>query len=111
MGAVGVAAYSTLTVLVSLGWSFRRDPPTAGYAGFLTLFTVDIAALASSMYTAHRLATRPRGFLRFARMLGIILATRWFPILTVPGIICVRRATRYFAAYCNLIGVDTDKMP
>jgi MFS-type transporter involved in bile tolerance (Atg22 family) len=106
MGLVGVATYSTLAIFVSLGWSFHQDPPTDAYIGFLTLCTVSIVAFASSIHVAHRLAAKPQGFLPWARMVGLILATWWFPILTVPGIICVRRATRHYAAYCNLISAD-----
>jgi len=41
--------------------------------------------------------------LPYARMVGIVLATAYFPILTIPGIICVRRVTEHFAAYCESV--------
>jgi hypothetical protein len=112
IGVVGVATYSAIAIGCSLGWSLRGDPPTDAYAGLFAFCTVGIAAFAFSIYAANRLAIRPQGFLPCARMVGLILATWWFPILTVPGIICVRRATRHYTAYCNLISADTgNEMP
>ena len=108
MGVVGIVGYLALAIGVTLGWRYRRDPPTDAYLGILTLCVPAIAAFASSIHAANRLAIRPQGILPFARMVGLILATWWFPILTVPGIICVRRASRHFDAYCSLLKTETD---
>ena len=62
-----------------------------------------IVVFGTSIHVAHRLKSKPEGMLPFARMVGIILATLYFPILTIPGIICVRRVTKHFAAYCESV--------
>jgi hypothetical protein len=66
-------------------------------------------AFGTSLHVAHRLATKPEGMLPYARLVGIILATTWFPILTIPGIICVRRVTKHFAAYREAFQAGTRK--
>ena len=52
---------------------------------------------------------KPEGMLPFARMVGIILATLYFPILTIPGIICVLRVTKHFAGYCESVAGNQSK--
>lgn len=108
MGVIGIAAYSALAVGFSLGWSHRGEPLTAADASGLVGCAVAMAVFAASIHVANRLAARPQGVLRRARLVGIILATAWFPILTVPGLICVRRVTRLFAVYANLVSADAN---
>ncbi len=111
MGVIGIVPHSVLTVCLCFDWALRGSSTTADYVGGLLVGVVQLAAFTSSIHVARRLATRPEGMLRRARLVGIILATLWFPILTVPGIICVRRVTRYFDAYCDTIEADTEKAP
>jgi hypothetical protein len=106
MGVVGTAVY----VAAAIGICLDRDPtlrPVDRWGPFV-FCGVAVAAFVSSIHVANRLATKPRGMLRRARLVGIILATAYFPILTVPGIICVRRVTRYLAAYCESVQTGTE---
>jgi hypothetical protein len=45
--------------------------------------------------TANRLGGDFDRVYRRARWLGILAATIWFPILTIPGILALRRLERY----------------
>lgn len=108
MGVIGVGGYSLAAVAMTLDWSRRGTPLDVESVAGLVFCTAAIAAFAASVHVARRLAARPQGVLPRARLVGIVLATAWFPILTVPGLICVRRATRHFAAYCNLMKTDGD---
>lgn len=45
--------------------------------------------------TANHLAADPLRYRRRARLLGILAATIFFPVLTVPAVLAVRRLARY----------------
>lgn len=101
MGVVGAGAYSVVAIGFVLVWVARGKLPAAEEVlGLATMF-VSIAPFAWSIAVANRLATRPEGMLRPARWVGILLGTIWFPILTIPAVLCVRRVTRYYRVYCG----------
>jgi len=110
MGVIGGGGYSLATMAVILD-RIRRGASVDVEAtvAWLVFSTMVVSPFVASIYVARRLAARPQGMLPRARLVGIILATAWFPILTVPGLICVRRATRYREAYCNLMKTDRDR--
>ncbi len=101
MGLIGCAVYSVCAIGMCVEWSLSGASSPAGCAMGLFSCILAVATFGYSIRLANRLATRPRGLLGRARLVGIILATAWFPILTIPGIICVRRVTRYHAVYCD----------
>jgi hypothetical protein len=100
-GVMGAAACSIVACRICAPLICRTEPPSLDSLGVLGFFCVSFVIFAASIHVARRLTTRPEGMLPYARMVGIILATAWFPILTLPGIICVRRVTRHFVAYCE----------
>jgi hypothetical protein len=110
MGVIGGGGYSVAAVVVALDWIRRGASADVESAARLVFCAMAISPFAASIYVARRLAARPQGMLPRARLVGIILATAWFPILTVPGLICVRRVTRYLEAYCNLLKTDRDRV-
>lgn len=102
MGAVSLL-YSTIGVVSGIGWVLNGAPMSAeAIAGIIFLAMILVAAT-SSIHLANRLKTSPQGVLPRARLVGIIMATWWFPWLTVPGIICVRRVTRQHASWCEIV--------
>ncbi len=46
--------------------------------------------------TAHRLAATPSQFRRRSRLVGFVMATFYFPILTAPGLYCVWKIDKHF---------------
>lgn len=97
IGILGAVTYS-VAVLATLD-TIREPSPMFDLVATLSAFCFIIVIFLASILVAHRLAKKPEGSLRYARIVAIILATAWFPILTVPGIYCVRRVTRYIAAH------------
>ncbi|MHB1036290.1 MAG: hypothetical protein ACYC35_17600 [Pirellulales bacterium] len=112
MGVFGLV-YLTAAALMGIAenWTWYKGSPPPTDFGPLILLPVLATPLAGSIYVGRRLAVRPKGILRLARLVGIVLATVWFPILTIPAVICVRRTTRHFDAYCRLMSADTDRSP
>jgi hypothetical protein len=106
MGVLGTV-YSVLVLIgVCLAAVARAEFPSVVDVAPMLTFLPLAGAFGASVYVSRRLTTRPEGMLPCARMVGIILATAMFPILTIPGIICVRRATRSFAPYCDSVRPD-----
>jgi hypothetical protein len=106
MGAIGLGGYSVGAVVMTTAWIRRGAAFDVEFAMGSVFCVAAFAAFATSIYVARRLATNPHGLLPLARLVGIILATVWCPILTVPAVICVHRVTKYFAAYCNVVQTD-----
>jgi hypothetical protein len=103
IGVVGIVLYSAALIGMTISWICYRDPPTSAYMGFLSVGAIPIAIFSSSIYIARRLSRKPQGILKNARLVAIIFATVWFPILTYPGLLCVRRVTKHFAVYCDIM--------
>jgi hypothetical protein len=103
MGVVGAVVYFVTACTIILRIVLCFESPSLDNVGPLAICCVWAAVFGASLHVAHRLRTKPEGMLPYARMIGIILATAWFPILTIPGIICVRRVTKHFAAHCESV--------
>ena len=111
MGVLGAVAYFVAASTILLRLVFRVEPPSLDNLGPLAFCCLAIMAFGTSIHVAHRLSTKPNWMLAYARMVGIILATAWFPILTIPGIICVRRVTKHFAAHCEFAANQSAQHP
>ena len=103
MGVLGAAAYLAAAIGIGLASVHRGGFPSWESLEQMAICCIFAMAFGTSIHVAHRLATKPEGMLPYARLVGIILATAWFPILTIPGIVCVRRVTKHFAAYCETL--------
>ena len=101
MGVIGAVVYFVAACTIFLRLVLRVEPPSLDTLGPLAICCLAIVAFGTSIHVAHRLRTKPEGMLSYARMVGIILATAWCPLLTIPGIICVRRVTKHFATHCE----------
>jgi hypothetical protein len=94
MGWAGVA-YALLVLIVTL-CNFAEHPSEMGIAGGLLLEAALILAFFVFMInTARRLSIDVARNYRRARWLGILAASIFFPIFTIPGILAVRRLERY----------------
>ena len=103
MGFLGVGACLTVATGIGLACVIRPEFRSWGSLGIMAGYCVHAVVFGTSIHVARRLTTKPDGMLPYARMVGIILATAYFPILTIPGIICVRRVTKHFAAHCESV--------
>lgn len=110
---MGVLGVTSLTVAFGIGLAFLPPPGLLSWEslGMMAGYCLHAGILGTSIYVAHRLVTKPEGMLPFARMVGIILATAYFPILTIPGIIGVRRVTKHFAAHCESVANQSAQKP
>ncbi len=108
MGVVGATFHSVIVVAFFVGWIVTGAAWTGEEVMGLCNCMLSLTPSCFSIYVARRLTTRPQGMLSHARLAGIILATVWFPILTVPAIICVRRVTRHHAIYCESMSAKAD---
>ncbi len=108
MGAVGIAAY----IVGAAAFAFSDldgDAIATVFAVVLTVFhAACLATFVASIYVARRLSTRPKGLLPFARIVAITLATAYFPLMTVPGLMCLRRLNKYFAPFCALMETSAE---
>ena len=109
IGILGAAAYLVIAACLYLDRDFRAEFPSPATVAAMLTCCLALVAFATSIHVAHRLKTKPAGMLPYARMVGIALATAWFPILTIPGIICVRRVTKHFATYCESVAGNHSK--
>lgn len=109
LGALGAAAYLVAAIGIGAAYIRRGGFPSWESLGQMAICCIFAMAFLTSTHVAHRLAKKPEGMLPYARLVGIILATAYFPILTIPGIICVQRVTRDFAAYCESLQAGTGK--
>ena len=104
MGMVGIAAYVIGAIVVSCN---RQGEPFKAFLLVLMPFhVVCLAAFGLSLVVAKRLETKPKGMLPYARLVAIVLATAFFPFLTVPCLICIRNLGRHFAFYCESMRRD-----
>ena len=103
MGAISILFHSTVAGVVCIAWALEGSPVPEETAAGLIFIVVLVAVSAFSIHVANRLKTSPQGLLPRARLVGIIMATWWFPWLTVPGIICVRRITRRHTDWCDIV--------
>jgi hypothetical protein len=66
-----------------------------GFAlGGAMIHSLSIGFFAIIISTANHLAADPRRYRRRARWLGILAATIFFPVLTIPAALAVRRLAR-----------------
>jgi hypothetical protein len=103
MGVLGMVGYSLAATVMITMWICGKEADNFEFTMVMVTCIGAVAIFRISIYVAKRLATRPQGALPTARLVGIILAIAWFPVLTVPALLCVRRTTRYFDAYCALM--------
>ena len=103
IGVVGLWGGVPGLIIIWAIAAFNAPPAVESLIGLLILCG-HLSVFASSLYVAKRLANRPKGIYRFARLVGIVLATLWFPWLTIPGAICVWNLGRHFAAYAATDG-------
>lgn len=102
MGALGVVVSATSAVWLCIDLSSGEPSLPWEFAAILCFFCVLSAmALPASLSVAQRLATNPEGMLPRVRLVGIILAMAWFPLFTLPAIVCVRAVTEHFEVYCQ----------
>ena len=102
IGALGVVVSATSAVWLCIDLSSGEPSLPWEFAAILCFFCVLSAmALPASLSVAQRLATNPEGMLPRARLVGIILAMAWFPLFTLPAIVCVRAVTEHFEVYCQ----------
>ena len=102
MGVVGIVAYIVGAAAFALFAPDGDAIPTAFVVVLALFHAACFTALVASIYVARRLSTKPNGLLPCARIVAIILATAYFPLMTVPGVMCIRRLNKYFAPYCVL---------
>jgi len=107
MGVLGLTIYAGAVCIIGLRLMLRLEPVSLNSVGPLVFCGMLVALFGASLHVAQRLATRPDGMLAYARIIGIALAVAYFPVLTLPGIICVERVTKHLAAYCESLGADS----
>jgi hypothetical protein len=108
MGVVGLVFYACLSA--GLIYAGRKEPPKGveclGVAiGILWPFAI----FTSSLVVSKRLASNPKGMLSFSKWVGLIMATAWFPFMTVPALMCRRRLNRYYASYCDSLAAASKR--
>ena len=82
MGIVGGIIYSGAAIAAVVGWAVNGFPLTAQFVVPFVSCMSAVAPFGFSIHVARRLETNPQGLLFRARLVGIVLATAWFPILT-----------------------------
>ena len=102
---VGILGIACLTVASGVGIACvsRQGFLSWESFGIMAGYCFHAGVFGTSLYVARRLLTKPDGMLPYDRMVGIVLATMYFPILTIPGIICVQGVTKHFAAHCESV--------
>ena len=89
--SVGLGVFAALADIVDV----RRDD-------IATLVPVAVAICFHAFFfnycriTANRLSAESARFRRRSRLVGFVMATLYFPILTVPGLYCVWKIDKHF---------------
>lgn len=94
MGWTGLILYLVMPPPIFMDLSkVKINPMTAVMAAAIFIFVVTLFLL--MIHTANFLAADFRTFYRRARWLAIIAAAIWFPWMTVPAVIVIRKLERY----------------
>ena len=95
LGWAGIV-YISLLLLIAFPFVLVEGPPRFGViTGMMVESAVFLAFFAFVIRTAGRLGVDLTGTYRRARWVAILAATVFFPVLTIPGILALRRLERY----------------
>jgi hypothetical protein len=97
VGTAGCGLYAGLWLIAVLAGMV-----TIGYTDLAELLPISVALCWHALLfnycriIANRLLVDPARFRRRARLVGFVMATLYFPILTVPGLYCVCKIDKHF---------------
>ena len=106
MAYAGIAFILLGAVEIAMIFLTERPREAGWMIGILLEFGLFIAFFTFMLKTATRLAADLDGTYRRARWIAILAASIFFPILTIPGILAVRRLERYRT---HLLGWTEDR--
>jgi hypothetical protein len=95
IGWAGVAYCLLVCPIAMVAQLWEPTPSLPEVLGGSTLCGLTLAFFMFVLRTANGLEVRFQRTYRRARWLGILAATMFFPLLTWPGILAVRRLERY----------------
>ena len=92
----GGIAYCTLAYLIAIAATpMQRMPGLAGAIGSMVIYALMLAFFVFVLETTDRLEVEFDRTYRRARWLGILAAAIFFPVLTWPGVLAMRRLEKY----------------
>jgi hypothetical protein len=95
LGWAGVA-YISLLLVVGFLFMLAEGPPRLGIVTGMALECgVFLAFFAHVIRTASRLGVDFAGTYRRARWMAILAASIFFPVMTIPGILAIKRLETY----------------
>jgi hypothetical protein len=112
MGWIGIICYVTLCSIMFQG-ALKEPRPSGGeFLAMAGLIGLIAAFFATMLWTANRLESDFLRTYRVARWTGILVAVLYFPWLTIPGCLAVRRLAQYRRGLeMNLNRVDSGSIP